>query len=492
VGNIRVIDLRVSQYLELQIKSGEAAAAKQALQELCRLYRKSFRLHPSILSSVETAVVGALFTSADLKVKRWALNAIAQFGREQTCSEAIGHALKKYGDDPEIAAAAVAALFHVSKSAQKQLERSNIIDKDIVVLAALQQVPASKLDMSSTRVNIEKSEPEILKLGLVVVGMNKAPAHLFDPRHDNAAIVKALGGHHDQIVSQYSVWAITENPSLSLSDLGIDLKNVDRQPANVRSWAYQLVAMDKNAAAHVELIRQGAEDQDVEARRGVTLGLRETYFEGLDEFVTDWLFSEHDDEVRSSLVDHIVKQAPKSPNYEETAIALYSKEADGSKARQRMEAAAAGGPLYTKLRRISVAQDRDLFAAAMREEGTTIVTNNTFHIGSIAGNAAFNGDAINTGSMPINQTANIVNQLVEALEKAASIVDKSDISADLKAEVAKAVAAAKSKPDKSLLKSAFEWLGKAQTAIVKTAQGAKAAQDLAEIGTSVGGLLSAF
>ncbi len=311
------------------------------------------------------------------------------------------------------------------------------------------------------------------------------------PDTGRAAIVKALGGHHDQIVSQYSVWAIAENPNLSLADLGIDLKNVDRQPSNVRSWAYQLVAMDKNAAAHIELIRQGAEDEDAEARRGITLGLKETYFDGLDAFVTEWLFSEGDDEVRNSLVDHIVCQSSKSASYEETALELYSKEAVGSRARQRMEAAAAGTALYGKLQRISAQQSLGLFAIAAREDGTKIV-NNTFNIGSITGNAAFNGDAVNSGSMPISQNGNTVTQLLAALDKAASIINAADLPQDVKDEVTKAVVDTKAKPTKGGFKTALEWIGKAQGLLMKTAESSEALEQLGEVGTSIASMIGSM
>ena len=43
---------------------------------------------------------------------------------------------------------------------------------------------------------------------------------MMHPRFSNSELVKALGSHHDNIVSQYTVWAITENPSLRLSDIG--------------------------------------------------------------------------------------------------------------------------------------------------------------------------------------------------------------------------------------------------------------------------------
>ena len=76
-----------------------------------------------------------------------------------------------------------------------------------------------------------------------MVGLDRAPPHLFHLKHDNAAIVKVLGGHHDSVVTQYSIWAITENPGLGLANLGVPLHTIEQQPGNVRAWMFQLVGM---------------------------------------------------------------------------------------------------------------------------------------------------------------------------------------------------------------------------------------------------------
>lgn len=445
---------------------------------------------PSLLPGMETVVVGALLSSQSGKVKRWALNAIAQLGREKPCRDAVAYALAKFGEDPEIAAAAVAALFHISKNAQEELRKSNSIDKDVVVLAALQRVPASKLDMSETTVCVDDAASEILKLALVVVGMDKAPANLFDPRHDNAAIVKALGKHHDPIVSQYSVWAITENPRLNLSALGIDLRDVERQPANVRSWVYQLVAMDKRAADHFEYIRLGSEDTDPEARRGVTMGLRETYFDGLDELISPWFFSEDDTEVRDNLIEHIVRQASRSAGYESTALEVFRTEPEHSKARQRMEAAAATTPLYAKFRRIALTEADTLFSAIQAAEGgPRTVTNNTYNIGQVTGNAAFGGDATNSGSLSVNQAGQRVELILGRLDMAEALVKASAVPQEVKDGLSAAVADAKASKSKGAFKSLFEWLGKAKKALALAAGVAGDISDIGGLADDVGGLL---
>ena len=165
-------------------------------------------------------------------------------------------------------------------------------------LAALQHVDHQNLDTSSFPVNIETASPDQLKLALVVVGLDRAPAHLFHPRHDNPAIVEVFGRHDDHIVSQYSVWAITENANLGFGDLGIDIKLIERQPANVRSWVYQLIGMSPDdAVENWEYLVHGMGDVDSEARLGAAVGIKDTFIDGLEPLVLDWFPAEPDNEV---------------------------------------------------------------------------------------------------------------------------------------------------------------------------------------------------
>ena len=156
----------------------------------------------------------------------------------------------------------------------------------MVTLAALQHIDANQLDLSSLPIDVEKASPDLLKLALVVVGLDRAPPNMLHPRHENPELVKALGGHHDAVVSQYTVWAITENESLGLGDLGIDVRNIEQQPPNVRAWLLRLIAMTpEDAESNFEFVELGTNDPAAEARAGLALGLRDTYFDGLEALV---------------------------------------------------------------------------------------------------------------------------------------------------------------------------------------------------------------
>ena len=191
---------------------------------------------------------------------------------------------------------------------------------------------------------------KLVKLGLVVVGLNEAPANILDPNYSNSEIVRVLGKHHDPIVSQYSVWAITENPTLGVGDLGVDLKNIEQQSANVRAWVFRLLAMDlANIEKHLDYIKLGIDDNSPESRVGLAVGLRHTYSPVLRPLVLEWFTREWDLEVRQHLVDHIILQAEGCDAYNEHALDAFERASAGSPARQRMLATAAGTPMFSKL-----------------------------------------------------------------------------------------------------------------------------------------------
>jgi len=250
-----------------------------------------------------------------------------------------------------------------------------------------------------------------------------------------------LGGHHNNVVSQYSIWAITENKSLGLEDLGIDIRNIEQQPPNVRAWLFRLIAMTpEDAEQNFEFIELGTQDPAVEARAGLALGLRDTYFDGIEALVLDWFTSESDTEVSQHLLDHMVRQCSNCANYEAMVLEVYEKEPTGSSLRQRMEAAAAGSSLYGKFKRMD--GSLDLF------RGATSVTNNTFNVsGNIQGGAvSLGGDATNFAPTTIHYSPQTIEAIQSELSMLESELHQANINARLRREIVEHVQAARADP----------------------------------------------
>jgi hypothetical protein len=419
---LRLLDKPNIDYIKSHIESGDANRTKKALQYLCKLYRDGYRIRPPELTAIEQSIVGLLYTqSKDEKVRRWALNALARLGREPTCMEAIMNTLRKYSDEPQTSAAAIAAIYRLSRKASQMLKKLSFDEQMITPLP----------------IDVEKASPDLLKLALVVVGLDRAIPNMLHPRHENPQLVKALGGHHDNVVSQYTVWAITENDSLGLADLGIDIRNIEQQPPNVRAWLFRLIAMSpEDAEAYFEYIELGTRDPAIEARSGLALGLRDTYFDGLEALVLDWFTSEPDQEVSQYLLDHMVKQASDCLSYEAMALEVYEKEPAGSSLRQRMEAAAAGTTLYGTFKRID--GSLDLF------RGVTFVTSNTFNVsGGIQGGAvSLGGNATNLAPTTIHYNPQTIEAIQSELSRLESEFHQAELDASLKQEMLSLIQAA--------------------------------------------------
>ena len=242
---------------------------------------------------MEQSVVGLLYTQRqDEKVRRWALNTLARLGRKETSIQAVIHTFTDFADDPQTLASAIAATYKLSPNAP-QIVKEFGFDPTLSALAALQHASPSEIDLSGLPLDVETASSDLLKLALVVIGLNRAPVNMLNPRHSNGEMVKALGGHHDPIVSQYSVWAAAENSDLDINDIGIDLSSIESQPPNVRSKLYELIASDSNTAVeYMEYVRLGSTDPQADVRSALAAALRDTYFDGLDAFVIDWFISE--------------------------------------------------------------------------------------------------------------------------------------------------------------------------------------------------------
>jgi hypothetical protein len=374
-------DLNVD-YIKSQIESGIPDHVKKALQDLCKLYRDGYRIRPSKIVAIEQSIVGALYTQGkEAKVRRWGLNALAQIGKEARCVEAILGTLDKYRSDPQTTASAIAAIYRMSSHPDEILSERKL-DPTIVSLAALQHVDPKKVNIKGLPLNVEKASVDELMLALIVVGLNRSPPNMLNPRHSNSEMVKALGSHHDDIVSQYSAWAVSENPNLKISDLGINLDDLERQPPNVRGWIlHALAASPTEAKKRLDLIRVGMEDRNVDARLGLARGLGGTFFDGLEPLVMHWYTTEEDTDTSQYILDHIARHSERCPNYAAMALEIYEKEPSQSSLRMRLNGVTAGTPMFAKFQLIEHNGTGDLF------RGVPSVTNNYNIQGNVQGGA---------------------------------------------------------------------------------------------------------
>lgn len=305
---------------------------------------------------------------------------------------------------------------------------------------------------------------------------------MFDPCYNNAEIVKAVGGHHDPIVSQYSIWAITENPHLGVHDLGIDLKDIEKLPSNVRAWVLQLLA---SAAAgnpsHFQYLELGISDTSAEARLGLATGLKDAYCPLLTPLVLEWFTRETDVEVRSQILDHLVRQSVHCIHYEEHAVDEF--ERAGSNSRNRMLANAARTPLHSKLSMIKYSSRTDLFG------GIPIMQNNTFNVSNMqAGAIALGGNASHSGTNTNNYNAQTLEVIQSHLAQAETEIKISLIDTPAKREALALIGVAQKEPTKDNLSKAVSAMEAVESIAAKTLGTATAIAGVAHLIARAAGL----
>lgn len=344
----RITD-QYTAYLTSELASnGDPRRQKVALQDLSRLYRTDHRLAPEARVRIEQQIVGLINMSRDGKVVRWGLNAIARLGSKDSL-DSVERAIKRYEDKPEIVAAAVSTVARLRAGQLEGLAALSGVPPEVQMLAAMQTVAPEQLTVSGLQIDIFKADPEILKLALIVVGLDHDMQNLLHPRYENGVIVRELCQHDNQIVRQYSVWAVIENHRLTIEHLGLDLDRIEYEPENVQSKLLQLGASSlDDLKRRQELIVQGTNLPSIEAREGLAKGLTHVYYDGLETVTLDWFETDGSDRVRLLLAEHIARHSDHVPSYWDKALDLVE---GGGPLRERVLLGAEGSTLYGEIKK---------------------------------------------------------------------------------------------------------------------------------------------
>jgi hypothetical protein len=481
----RAVSPLLATYLKAEIESGGQVRAKQALQHICKLYRTGAVIPENNRIGLEIAILGVLSSSSsDEKVRRWALATLAYVGRKGVSERAVLKAITEYPDEPQVVAAAIATFFKLDENTtQKLILDKGVCSPEIVALSALQTTDPKKLDISSIKVDIERADAISLKLALLLIGLDRAPPRIFHPRHTNGAIVKELGRHDEPIVSQYSVWAVAESRRLGISNLGISIKSLDEKPANVRSYVYRLYAEDsEESTRRHDIIYQGSKDSDPDARMGCAIGLRDSYYDGLEGITVDWLYDEEAEDVRLSVLDHIAAQSGRLESYKTIALEQYNLLSADPRKRARLDAAASGTELFSNFKRILFEEEG---GGLFQFSGGTVTNNNFVNNGSIQGAISQSGTATNSGQMQVQLSASDAKHAISTLDKLMHDVQEIPVTEELKKQVSDAVMEAKSTPTKSNIGKVAAILEKAETAL-------KAISGMTDHATKIGSFIMAL
>jgi hypothetical protein len=343
-----IISAEKTAFLKFELENGTPRRKKVALQDISRLYRMGFQLNAEGRNAFSKLINGTMLSQGDEKVVRWCLNALARLGNREDSGRYVELSLQQNQGKPEIVAAAVAALAHLYNGNLEAVSSLKTVDPAIRTLAALQTTSPKKLDLSSFRINIDTADAEILKLALITVGLNRDVENLFDPRHSNGQIVKALCQHDDLIIRQYSVWSVIENAKLTIDDLGIHFSKIKNEPPNVQAKLLQLAAeRETNILFRHSIINDGSLYEHAEAREGLARGLLTQYYQGLEEITIGWFDVEGSVEVKALLSEHFGRFSNICRTYEDKALTIAETE---PAFKNRLLLGAEGKQLYGMIR----------------------------------------------------------------------------------------------------------------------------------------------
>lgn len=361
--HMKTISRQQAAFLEFELQSSDTRRQKVALQQCCQLYDAGFRFRPEDKVKFEYLIAGLTVNSLDRKVVRWCLNVIARFGTVQNTRNSVLHALTTYDQDTEIIASAVSSLAALYRGQLPQIRQLNDVPPEVKLLASLQTVAPNLLNFKDVSINIDKSDNETLKLALVTVGLNKDIEHLLHPRYPNRQIIKSLSNHDDSIIRQYCVWAILQNDTLDLNDLGISLHDFEKQPGNVQSKLLQLGASSlEDLVERQDLIIKGSNSNILDAREGLARGIRNSFYDGLPEVTLQWFDTESAEIIRLELSEHFARFSRESPTYYSHALEIAQQSREY---KERVLLGAEGRPLYAAIRALEDSGTIDLFGDSL-------------------------------------------------------------------------------------------------------------------------------
>lgn len=463
--------------MELLLSDRSAEYRKYALQRICTLYRRGQRL-PNPISIRQTAV-GLLYDFDD-KVVRWALNALALIGVQRNV-QAILECAKRNVDRPETLAAAIAALFAVAddQKIHELLKGSKIPLEGALLVASAQHSDLQMRELLKRKVNIEKAPPLELRMASLLIGLNHAPDGLFHPRLPNSEIAGEMNRHDDNMVSQYSVWAMAENKEFSLRDLRLPVKDLEGYKANVRGWIYRLIVKSEDVAkSHHEYVVMGSEDTALEARLGLSRGIRNRYYDGIEMTTVPWLEEEENENIRLCLLDHMAANSNRCGVYETPVKQAYKHES--SLVRARLEAAASGTGLYAELRRVAL--NNEQAELGLFSEEKVMVTQNINTGGGNIGSVTATGD-VQAGEIRVISQKTELPEVREFLTAYADLVQQ--LSGEDAKHAAKIAGELGNTPNQSVMARILEFLEKVKEGTGKTAAITEAAKSLYESGSEL-------
>jgi hypothetical protein len=479
-----ILSMQEERHTILQLGREDRVAQKtlQWLEGELRLGR-----HPADARNLREAVMQCVERN-DLKVKRWALNTLAELGLAGRL-EVLEGVFPYVADDPDLLASAVRLLFREARQGPGllMLNRYGVSVEGLALIAGSEYSSALRKRLVDEKIPMDNASAEELRAAIVLTGRGKAPEHLFLARHANDIALSELNLHDDPSVVKYSLWGLAER-RMGFAFLKINLYQYDDCEPQVRKWILRLLFSDPRAfEQNLDLISHCAKDEDVDVREEAAIGLRTCYVEEASQKILVWYRGETSEPVKLAIIDHFAKFSDRNQTYEKIVREIYEREHWRSDLRGRIEASVGGTELYKKLRVIELKEEAvGLFSNDNDMEGVFMpkIEQNfpNAQIGAVSGTGAISveNQTFNHGADPA-----LVAKLCAELVRVASMVPDQELrrqgealSIELKKE-----------PSKGLVEKAIGWTKTVASASSAGAQLIHAGGDLVTQLDSLAGIM---
>jgi len=442
------------------------AQQKRTLQRLCELYEQGGRIENPANTR---QLIHSLMGSKEVLVRRWAIKALSLIGHPDDFQR-IADRLK-VEDDLEAQTWGVTGL--VRNARHRSLEElcglAGIPKTSAVTLAARLYAPDSWVANHNDWPRITLNDDELtLKWATFLIGYNRAPEDLFDPRHSNEVFLGELNAHDATDISEYSIWALWERPEFGARYLQIPLDQADRHQESVRKWLYRL-ATKSHASAGLDPDGLGRlrRDDGARAREGLALGAGDLPPDRFGDEILEWYTVEDHPQVIENLLTSITARSSEHAAYADIVERRFRSESPDSLLRRRLLAASANKPLYATLRGIDAKDQMQIQGLLAFGPGVTIIfgdqnvtTNNnaSLSVGRDlnAQNVAV-GDMIASANSAVQQLERSDQGTAQALQQVLAMLGNSNFEAG-RADVVKAVSNVAVAPTEANKKSLLERL----------------------------------
>lgn len=335
------------------------------------------------------------------------------------------------------------------------------------LMALCQRGESFRTELEKARIKLEQATDDELRAATLLIGLGRAPEHLFSDRHPVSDIIGDLNTHGNPTIAQYSFWATVENSRLGLSNVRVRPDEFARLPPNVQGWAFRILTKEgSRVAQYNDLLVEASQSRFTVVREGVAIALRNIYYDSLDVTVADWLLLEPDVIVRDTLLEHMAFHSTSSPVYREEVLRAFRAAGPASILRSRLQAANRDVDIGREMQKIALnTDDPDLFRSIA---GPIVNNTQNFH-GTVNIGGLSNSGIGNSGQVKIDtataelEIVSIIRELITDLHR-----EKGNLKLDIATEAAKA-------PRKINVERVVSWLrsikdgGEATAAIIAVA-----------------------